>query len=310
MAFRPSPRQLEYFIAIAETGHFGRAAQRCHVSQPTLSAQFRLLEDQLGVALVDRGRGSAVLTPTGEVLLAVARQTLENLDEIVSIATARKAGLGGLVRLGVAPTFGSYFMPHLLPMLKGAYPELEIYIREERPARLGQDLHRAMLDCILVSAPLDVENTMSQPVCTEDLLVGVPADHKLAHLSSIPLTALKGERFLSLGPGYQLYQAVQALCQASGAHLLEDYEGTSLDAIRQMVSIGMGLALFPAAYIASEFHKEDRVRLLQIEGLPLKRDVVMAWRRNSPRSDHFGVVGDLARQTVRQMAVEGLAAAD
>ncbi|GGB43358.1 hyaluronan synthase [Roseibium aquae] len=310
MAYRPSARQLEYFIALAESGHFGRAAQRCHVSQPTLSAQFKLLEDQLGVSLVDRARGSIVLTPTGEALLSIARQALENLDEIVSVATARKAGLGGLVRLGVAPTFGSYFMPHLLPSLKAAYPSLDIYIREERPARLGQDLQKAALDCILVSAPLDADNTMTQKVCTEDLSIGVPADHALSGASPVRIEALRGERFLTLGPGYQLYQAGQALCQASGAHLLEDYEGTSLDAIRQMVSIGMGLALFPAAYIASEFHKEERVRLLKIEGPPLRREIVMAWRRNSPRSGHFAIVADLARETVRRMNIPGLEAAD
>ena len=142
MRHRPSPRQLDYFIALAETLHFGQAAARCHVSQPTLSVQFKLLEELLGTALFEKGGGGVCLTAAGERLLPLARQALENLDEIVTAAKAGRDNLGGLIRMGVSPTFGPYFMPYLLPILKTEFPLLELYIREDRPNLPGRRADR------------------------------------------------------------------------------------------------------------------------------------------------------------------------
>lgn len=133
MPFRPRHRQLEYVVALAETGHFGAAAKRCNVSQPTLSVQIALLEDQLGTPLFDRTRGRVIPTAIGERVIASARAVLQALDDIVATAATGADNLGGLIRLGVAPTFGPYFLPHLLPVLHRRYPGLQIYIREERP---------------------------------------------------------------------------------------------------------------------------------------------------------------------------------
>lgn len=308
MVFRPSARQLEYFLALAEVGHFGAAARRCNVSQPTLSAQFKLLEDQLGVSLIDRGGGIAALTPAGAALVPLARQAIETLDEIVAVASVRRGGLGGLIRLGVAPTFGPYFMPHLLPHLKQKYPDLDIYIREERPILLSRELQSGGLDCVLAPAPLSLDQAASVVICSEELMLGLPVDHRLADRPVILLEDLDGEGLLSLGQGYQLYQDGQTLCQISGARLLEDYEGTSLDALRQMVSIGMGLALFPAGYIASEFVKEQRVVLKPIEKFPMVRDVILAWRKNSTRADHFQTLALTARMVAGNLEIAGMTA--
>ncbi|MTI45621.1 LysR family hydrogen peroxide-inducible transcriptional activator [Roseibium hamelinense] len=309
MSFRPSARQLEYFLALSETGHFGRAAERCNVSQPTLSSQFKLLEDQLGVALLDRGAGDISLTPAGEALLPLAHQAIETLDEIVAAANARIGNLGGLVRLGVAPTFGPYFMPHILPRLKDTFPDLELYIREERPAQLLPDLQTGALDCVLCPAPLASDRVESEIICSEELLLAVPSDHPLAGLSSVPLDALRGERLLTLGRGHRLYEDGQLLAQQSGAVFRADYEGTSLDALRQMVSIGMGLALFPAGYIASEFGKETRVLLKSIDGFAMKRDIALGWRKASARRPHYQIILDISRRTAADMAVPGIRAA-
>ncbi|MTH96866.1 LysR substrate-binding domain-containing protein [Roseibium sp. RKSG952] len=306
MGYRPSARQLEYFLALAEICHFGRAAERCNVSQPTLSAQFKLLEEQLGVALLDRGGGDICLTPAGEALLPLAHQVLEALDEIVAAASARIGNLGGLVRLGVAPTFGPYFMPHILPRLKSAFPGLELYIREERPVQLLPDLLSGALDCVLCPAPFASDQVESEVICTEELLLALPSDHPLGGVSTVPLEALRGERLLTLGRGHRLYEDGQALAQAAGALFREDYEGTSLDALRQMVSIDMGLALFPAGYIASEFGKETGVLLKAIRDFPMRRQIVLGWRKASARSPHYRTILALSRTTARDMQVRGI----
>ncbi|WP_269582553.1 LysR substrate-binding domain-containing protein [Roseibium sp. Sym1] len=307
MRFRPSPRQLEYFVALADTCHFGRAAAACNVSQPTLSSQFKLLEDQLGCTLLERGAGGISLTASGERLLPLARRALEELDEIVTAAQAGRANLGGLIRLGVSPTFGPYFMPYLLPILKQSFPELELYIREDRPNLLEEGLAAGSLDCILTPDIMPSDFLTAKILCHESVALAVPRSHPLAGLESVPLALLRGEKLLALSQGFRLHDDVQALARAAGADFRQDYEGTSLDALRQMASIGMGLALFPAAYVASEFRKEPDLLLKKVDGLPMRRLMYLVWRRGSSRNAHFEKLLVLARQAVRDMAVEGVA---
>lgn len=296
MTFRPSHRQLEYFIAVADAGHFGTAARNCHVSQPTLSTQLKLLETQLGVSLIERGMQQAQPTPAGRRLLPMARNILTALDDFAGIAQGTSENLGGLVRLGVAPTIGPYLMPRILPHLHTRYPLLEVYIREERPQQLETDLASGLLDCVLTPLPLAAETLAYSTVCEEKILLGIPSDNPAAQSDTITVTMLKGMRMLTLGRGHKLFDQVSRLCEASGAELREDYEGTSLDALRQMVSIGMGVSLFPSTYVLSEFDKELNVTLREIEGWPLHRTICLAWRRDSVRTDHFRTLAEEARQ--------------
>jgi LysR family hydrogen peroxide-inducible transcriptional activator len=299
VAFRPTHRQLQYFVTLADLGHFGAAAKACHVSQPTLSAQLKLLEEQLGVALIERGTATAHPTPAGLALLPLARQVLANLDEIVATAQVGAGNLGGLIRLGVAPTVGPYVMPRMLPHLHGLYPNLEIYIREDRPPALESGLADGLLDCILTPMPLAGKKFEPYAICSEKVFLGVPADSPIAKLKKVTVDALSGQRLLTLGKGHKLYDQVQDLCDFSGAKMREDYEGTSLDALRQMVSIGMGLSLFPATYVASEFSHEANVVLCEIEGWPIQRTICLAWRQDSVRREHFQA---LAREAGRGFA--------
>lgn len=310
MSYRPSARQLEYFIALAEDLHFGRAAKKCHVSQPTLSSQFRLLEDSLKTSLVERGASGIRLTAAGERLLSRARHALEVLDDFVTTAEAGRENLGGLIRLGVPSTFGPYFMPYLLPILKAAYPDLELYIREDRPAVLEQKILDGSLDCIISPDLAASDRLKVHSLCHEELFLAVPRTHPLAGLEVIPVTMLRGERLLTLSQGFRLHDDIQALARASGAEFRQDYEGTSLDALRQMVSIGMGLCLFPAAYVASEFDKEHGILLKSVAEVKMHRTICIAWRQDSARSGHFMTVHDLALQAARGMAVSGIRVPD
>lgn len=301
MPYRPTHRQLQYFIAVATKGHFQDAARACNVSQPTLSTQLKLLEDQLGVKLIERGNAIALPTSAGTQLLPMAQTILSNLDDFVEMATLGADNLGGLVRLGVAPTFGPYFMPFFLPRLHKLYPALEIYIREDRPNLLEADLKAGKIDCIIEPMPASSETFETMSFCKEKLLLGIPEEHALAKKQTVSIADLKGERLLSLGRGHRLFDHVQKLCETSNAQLREDYEGTSLDALRQMVSIGMGLSLFPGAYIGSEFAHESGVRLVEISDLPLERTVGFAWRKNSMRTEHYQTLCKEAKRSIDEM---------
>ncbi|CAN0586167.1 unnamed protein product, partial [Laminaria digitata] len=210
--------------------------------------------------------GKAELTPLGIRVIELARAALSTLDEIAGIAAGASGNLGGLIRLGVVPTFGPYFMPYLLPRLHEQYPDLELYIREDRPTLLEASVIDGSSDCALAPAPVESERFVFRELIVEELLLGMPADHRLASAPSIAPQMLQGERMLSLGSGHRLNDSVQELCRASGAVRREGYEGTSLDAVRQMVSIGMGLSLFPEFYAASEFSRQSSVVLRRIEG--------------------------------------------
>jgi LysR family hydrogen peroxide-inducible transcriptional activator len=306
MPYRPTHRQLEYFVAVADRGHFADAAKACNVSQPTLSTQLRLLEEQLGADLIERGVSGARPTPVGLKLLPRARALLSALDDMVDLAATGAENLGGLIRLGVAPTFGPYFMPRFLPRLHAVYPALEIYIREDRPSALETGVGDGTIDCAITPLPQGSSPFITAPICEETIYLGIPAEHPLAREREIGIEMLGDFRLLTLGRGHRLYDQVQTLCDASGAQLREDYEGTSLDALRQMVSIGMGLSLFPAAYAASEIGDDAAIRLCEIAHWPIRRSICLAWRRGSVREQHYQTLADLAAEAVANMDVAGI----
>jgi len=310
MPYRPSPRQLSYLCALAESGSMSAAARLCHVSQPTLSTQFRLLEDQLGVTLAERSNTRVRLTPAGERLLPRAQQILNDLDELVEAANEDKNSLGGLIRLGIAPTFGPYFLPRFLPDIHARYPALKIYVREDKPQELETTLAAGHLDIIATPLPLSADSLEAVALCRESVHLAVPAEHALARKKAIFLRDLAGENLLTLGRGHRLFDQVQDICDRAGASMRIDYEGTSLDALRQMVSIGMGLSLFPSAYIHSECRRDPAVRIFPITDYPMQRTLILAWRKGSGRRKHFQTLADHARSTASGLSIDGLFAID
>jgi LysR family hydrogen peroxide-inducible transcriptional activator len=302
MPFRPTLRQLEYIVALAELRHFGKAAKRCHVSQPTLSVQVALVERNLGVTLFERTATSAIATPAGERLVRSARLALATVDEIVEDASRDTRTLGGLVRLGTAPTFGPYFLPGFLPGIHRKYPELRMHIHEDRPASIETAVAEGALDCGLGPAPERPGLTFRR-VGVEKIYLGVPAEHPLSERTSVPMAALREERLLALGSGHRLLENVRHLAEASGAQVVEDFEGTSLDSIRQMVSIGMGCSLFPELYARAEFRNADDVKLLEIEDWAERREVGFYWRENSGRQRHYEILADEADATAEALKI-------
>jgi LysR family hydrogen peroxide-inducible transcriptional activator len=269
-----------------------------------LSVQIGLVEKNLGVTLFERTRSSVIATPAGDELVRSARLALATVDEIVENASRDTKTLGALVRLGTAPTFGPYFLPRFLPGIHRGYPDLRMHIHEDRPASTETAVAEGALDCGLGPAPERTGLTFRR-IGIERIYLGVPAEHPLAARASAPIAALRGERLLALGSGHRLLENVRHLAEASKARVVEDYEGTSLDSIRQMVSIGMGCSLFPELYARAEFRNADDVKLLEIEDWGERREVGFYWRENSGRQRHYEVLANEADRAAEALAISG-----
>ena len=218
-------------------------------------------------------------------------------------AVAKDArSLGGTIRLGTSPSFGPYFLPTFLPTLHRRYPDLSIYIVEERPAAIETAVVEGTLDCG-VGPSCEEASLTFMPIGTERLFLGVSAEHRLARKRKVGIAELNGERLLALGSGNRLLENVRHLAQASGATVVDDYVGTSLDAIRQMVSIGMGCSLFPELYARAEFNNAKDVRLLTISGWQETRNVGLYFRSATGRKDHFEELAREARTAAHVLAI-------
>lgn len=293
MAYRPSFRQLDYVVALEELRHFGRAAARCHVSQPTLSMQVAQLEQGLKVTLFERTAAGVIPTPLGVDLAHRARIILAQLDDVVMLAQTDTQRLGGLVRLGTVASVGPYFLPHFLRAVHRKYPDLKLYIREDRPVDIEKEVEEGGIDCAIGPAPTHAELTF-RPIGTERIWLGIPSEHPLAACETIQLRDLAGMPFLSLGVGHRLSETLKELAEASGARIVDDYAGTSLDSIRQMVSIGMGLSIFPDLYAKAELREAEDITLKQVSGWAGERTFGVFWRAGAGRQRHFEVLAEEA----------------
>lgn len=277
----PSLRQLEYFAALAETGSFRAAAEHCRVSQPSLSVQLAALEKRLGQRLVERGRSGTILTPAGREVLERARTILGAAQNLVNRFDAPQSGLAGTIRFGASATLGPYVLPHVIARLHASHPDLSLYIREAAPDALAAGLARGDFDLILVQLPARGDVTPIR-LFREPLELVAARDHPFAARGRVTRADLAGETVLTLGPAYSLRQQVADLCEAFGARLRTDYEGTSLDAIRQMAGMGMGLAFLPALYVRNAIRAGDAdVAVVGIEGPRILRSVGLVRRSSS-----------------------------
>ena len=296
----PTLKQLEYFVAIAESKTFRRAAEQIGVSQPTLTSQMYILEKSLQVSLFERSRTGAVLTPVGRDLLNNARQVLEEMKGLVDQAGMIRHGPGGTFRIGVSPTVGPYLLPHIMSELHQEYSTLKLYVRENMPHILELDLLEGRLDLLLIPLPFSGSTVTTEVLFHEPLQLIVPADHKLAKLKTIKPSHLRNQDVLTLEAQYSHYHQVQKACDELGAHVLRDYEGTSLDALRQMVVMSMGLAFLPSLYVHSEIHEPEALVVTKVEKLNLHRTHVLAWRKKSPNRVFYQQLAQSIRQLVKK----------
>ena len=251
----PTIRQLQYFIAITEARSFRAAADRLQVSQPTLTAQVAALEEAIGLQLFERSRAGTRPTVMARELLPTARAALEALNGFAAHAETLARGPGGTYRLGATPTLGPYLLPQTLPSIHRRFAALKLHVRERAPRDLESGLIDGDFDLILTPLPIESGRLTVAPLFREPLLLVMSADHVLAARERIGRHDLAGESVLTIEEHHHLHQQVTTLCEEYDAHVLRDYEGTSLDAVRQMVVMGMGIAFLPALYVRSEIHQ-------------------------------------------------------
>jgi LysR family hydrogen peroxide-inducible transcriptional activator len=268
-----------------------------------LSGQLRELEAKLGTQLVERGRSGVILTQTGEAIASRARTVLRDVEEIVELAKHGQTLLGGTIRLGVLQSLGPYLLPHILPRLHDAYPDLRLYVREGMPEALVRSLDEGRLDLLLFPLPLNSGNAESTPLFREPLWIVVPKDHPVAEQEKVARSDLRGETVLTLETGHRLHDQVRDLCDEFGASLSIDYEGTSLETIRQMVGMGMGISFMPALYVRAEVLRDSQIAAREMPRPPF-RMIGMIWRRNSARRDEFNVLAQLIKDILKSDVAE------
>jgi len=291
----PSPQQLRYLVALADHGHFGRAAASCAVTQSTLSAGLIALERQLAAQLLERSQSGKrpVFTPLGLELVARARVALAALEAVAETAAMARDPLSGPLRLGVIPTIGPFLLPRLMPALRQAYPRLRLWLREDLTERLVAGLEAGRLDLLLLALPA-AGHFETLPLVEDAFSVALPAGHHLSARDPVPVSALAGERLLLLEDGHCLRGHAEAACGLPrGLAAGEDgFAATSLHTLVQMVAGGLGVTLLPQLAIDGGVLAGAPVEVRRLEGSAAPgRVLALAWRPKSPRAAEFAGLG-------------------
>jgi LysR family hydrogen peroxide-inducible transcriptional activator len=297
---RPSVRQLEAIVAVAEHLHFGRAARACSITQPALSSQVQLLEEDLGVRLFERSRRGVLVTRSGEAVVDHARAALRALDEVVAAAHAR-GPLAGPLHLGVIPTVAPYFLPRWLQRVRKAHPDLRAFLHEDQTDRIVERLRRGNLDLLLLALPVEGNDLESLPLVEEPFLLAAPRDHRLARGGRRRVTEseLEGERVLLLEDGHCLRDQALSVCRMAGAQESLEVRASSLATLIQMVASGLGVTLLPERAAEVEVHPRDEIVLRRFRAPEPTRSIGLLWRKASPRDDAFRALGEQLRASLR-----------
>ena len=274
--------ELRYIVAVARERHFGRAAETCFVSQPTLSVAVKKLEDELGVTLFERGPGEVSVTPAGQKIVEQAQRVLEEASRIREIAAAGKDPLAGPIRLGAIYTIGPYLLPKLIPILRKIAPAMQLHIQENFTHRLADALKSGEVDVILIALPFDEPAIETRAVYDEPFFVAVPKGHAWEGRKRVTSEELTRESLLLLGEGHCFRDQVLEFCHTPRTRAIE---GGSLETIRQMVASGVGVTVLPATSINPNPGSGELIRILPFAKPVPSRRVGLAWRRSFPRPE-------------------------
>ena len=281
--------ELRYIVAVARERHFGRAAETCFVSQPTLSVAVKKLEDELGLVLFERGPGEVSVTPGGQKIVEQAQRVLEEASRIREIAAAGKDPLAGPLRLGAIYTIGPYLLPKLIPILRRTAPAMQLLIQENFTHRLADELKSGEVDVILIALPFEEPGVVTRAVYDEPFLVAVPKGHPWENRKRVTSEELTRESLLLLGEGHCFRDQVLEICHTVRSRersaLAKTVEGGSLETIRQMVAGGVGVTVLPATSTNASGGASDLIRILPFARPAPTRRVGLAWRRSFPRPE-------------------------
>lgn len=300
---RPTLRQLEYFVAVAEHGGFGSAADALAVSQPGLSKQLATMEEELGAKLFERTSRKVTLTPLGRLLLSRGRIILQEVKEFRSIAKGNMDMFGDRLSIGVLPSIGAYFMPIANRRLHKMFPNLRLIVQEGATVQLLDLLREGRLDAV-IGTPTNEPEFLSVSLFVETLWICTANDDPLSQGEQpITLEDLKDRPLLSLSPAFSLTHVVENLAEKAGAYVSRDYQGASLDAVRQMAVMGAGVAILPSLYALAEAIRDPRFNVRRINDPLAIHEIALHWRRSTTSNDDFKTLADIlisVKQEIRQ----------
>ncbi|MFT3929440.1 MAG: hydrogen peroxide-inducible genes activator [Spongiibacteraceae bacterium] len=295
--------ELRYIVALHQTGHFGKAADRCHVSQPTLSIAIKKLEDELNVALFERSRNQVIATPLGLKIIEQAQLVLEQANRIRELADHGKDPLGSRLSIGAIYTVGPYLFPCFIPELQRLAPSMPLYIEESYTAVLREKLRASELDAIVIALPFTEPDVVTQPLYDEPFVVVMPGDHPLAQLDKIPQKKLAHETVMLLGEGHCFRDQVLNACPAlrtslthTDTQLQSVVEGSSLETLKHMVASRLGITVLPLSAAQILPYGEGVLAVRPFADPQPRRTVALAWRASFPRHQAIDVVSQAVRQ--------------
>ncbi len=299
--YLPTLKQLQYLVALHDSGHFGRAAEACFVTQSTLSAGIRELETLIGVTLVERTRRVVRFTPLGEQIVAKARKVLREADELGDLARAAGHPLSGEMRMSVIPTIAPFLLPRILPRLRTDYPDLKLFLREETSHHACESLHQGRTDCVLLALPYACGEVETQLLFEDRLYVAFPEGEILPPTpSAIDPSQIAEGRLLLLEDGHCLKDHALAACNRPELRAEATMLGTSLHTMVQMVDNGLGVTMLPQMAVDAGILDNTRVTARPLEADNPARKIALVWRKASPRERDFRLLAEVLGASERR----------
>lgn len=287
-----SLKQLRYFDAVARTGHFGKAAEQCAVTQPALSMQIQDLERELGTQLLERGRKGVMLTESGREIAARAAQVLTDIRDMVDCARRQGSVPSGPLHFGVIPSIAPYILPPLLPLIREHYPDLDLHLRETQTQHLVRELLDGRLDLLLLGLPVDDPNIETVRLFDDRFLLAVSKARPVTKRMRATPQMVQQDRLLLLEEGHCMRDQTLAVCNLQRVDNLDTTGASSLSTIVQMVANGLGITLLPELSLDIE-SRHGAIRVIPFAEPQPRRIIGLAWRRSSPRKQHFIELGKL-----------------
>ena len=291
----PTLKQLRYLDAVARHGHFGRAAQDCAVTQPALSMQIKELEVELGSVLIERLPGGARLTGVGQEIAARGARVLRDVQDLADAARCSDAALGGVLKLGVIPSIAPYLLPPLLPLVRAAYPDLSLSIRESQTARITEELLDGALDVLLLALPIEEPDIETLPLFEDPFVLAVPKGFEVGTHVRVTPDLIGHERVLLLEEGHCFREQALAFCQLRKVGDIDTFGASTLATVVQMVAGGMGVTLLPRLAVPVE-GRNPGISLHSFQPPAPSRQIGLVWRKSSPRQAQFQAMGELIRE--------------
>ncbi|WP_019216353.1 LysR substrate-binding domain-containing protein [Legionella tunisiensis] len=291
-------RDLHYFVVLAEVMHFGEAAKRCHVSQPTLSMQLKKLEEELGVSLFERTNKQVMLTDSGRVLLRRAQHILTQIAEMKEMARAASDPYTGELRLGVIPTLAPYLLPHVMPVIQEALPNLRVWLLEDKTDRLIEKLAAGQLDAAIMATPVEAEFS-KQILFNEPFYFACAASFLLPNKTEMRVDDLVNQPVMLLEEGHCLREQAMAVCQLAKAKVQADFTATSLETLRLMVQAGAGVTLLPA--LAVYKIAPGGIQIIPFVQPAPFRTIALYWRTGTGRLACFEALARLISTTIQNL---------